>query len=301
MENNHLKNLLLHLRIPFSVFLMPVFWFALTQNSIQNSLQNHSENGQNVWLIFIILHLLVYPSSNGYNSYMDNDTESIGGIKTPPKVPKSMFLVSVLLDFVAIIATFSFFSLNAALILISYILASRAYSYRGIRLKKYPVIGFLTVAIFQGCVIFSLLDYIFNDGFDISTRWWLSLAISFLLVGAGYPLTQVYQHKQDKADDVQTLSLLLGVRGTFVFSAILFALLGVFLSVFLLFFGKNANNGFTDLLVLSGCLAPVAWFFGRWFWLCFKDETNANFENTMRMNLIGSVGLNLFFLILLLK
>ena len=37
----------------------------------------------NAALIFVILHILVYPASNGYNSYMDRDEGSIGGLKNP--------------------------------------------------------------------------------------------------------------------------------------------------------------------------------------------------------------------------
>src|ERR1700684_1733623 len=63
------------LRFHFSFFLMPVYWFALSQvvnPDIKRAL-----------LIFIILHILIYPSSNGFNSYMDRDEGSIGGLKSP--------------------------------------------------------------------------------------------------------------------------------------------------------------------------------------------------------------------------
>ncbi|MFI5187293.1 MAG: prenyltransferase, partial [Chitinophagales bacterium] len=53
------------LRFHFSLFLLPVFLFALSQlNTI---------NWQNAAIVFFILHVLVYPASNGYNSYMDRD------------------------------------------------------------------------------------------------------------------------------------------------------------------------------------------------------------------------------------
>src|SRR6516164_3838752 len=82
------------LRFHFSFFLMPVFWFALTQ-IIQ------IDWGRAV-LIFFILHLLVYPSSNGYNSYMDSDQSSIGGLKNPPQPSMQLFYLSVLMDLIAI-------------------------------------------------------------------------------------------------------------------------------------------------------------------------------------------------------
>jgi UbiA prenyltransferase family len=288
MDTNF-RNLLLHLRLPFSVFLMPVFWFALSQTK--------STDYTYILVIFLVLHLLVYPSSNGYNSYMDNDTESIGGIKNPPKVPKIMFLVSVCMDFLAFCIVLFYFKIAVAVLLLAYILASRAYSYRGIRLKKYPIIGFLTVAIFQGCVVLTMVLWAINGSVLFDSQWFLSIFIAFLLIGAGYPLTQIYQHKQDSDDGVKTLSLLLGIRGTFVFSAVLFAMLGAGLVTFFMLFGRGVG----DVVLLAICLSPVAFYFVNWMRKTFLDPKNADFEHTMTMNKIGSLFLNLFFILLILK
>ena len=82
------------LRFHFSFFLMPVYWFALTQ------LVNI--NWANAALIFFILHVLVYPSSNGYNSYMDRDTSPIGGLENPLQPTKHLFFVTVAMDVTAV-------------------------------------------------------------------------------------------------------------------------------------------------------------------------------------------------------
>jgi 1,4-dihydroxy-2-naphthoate octaprenyltransferase len=106
---------------------MPVYWFALGQvNKI---------NWRDASIIFIILHLLVYPASNGYNSYMDRDTGSIGGIKNPLQPTKQLFYVSVIMDVFSIAVSF-FITPVFAVGILFYILASRAYSYRNIRLKN---------------------------------------------------------------------------------------------------------------------------------------------------------------------
>jgi hypothetical protein len=289
--SDEFKNNIIHLRIAFSFFLMPVFWFALWQG-------NASEfNIVNMFVLFSVLHLLVYPSSNGYNSYMDNDTESIGGIKSPPKVPKSMFLLSLCLDAIALTSILYFCGKIVLLLLLAYVLASRAYSFRGIRLKKYPIIGFLTVALFQGCIIYILIVLAVFGTIQFDLNFVLGISISFLLVGAGYPLTQVYQHKQDQEDHVKTMSLLLGIKGTFVFSCILFGLLGIGLGLFFLIH----HSPWTDYGLLAICLAPVLYVFNVWMIDCFRDEKNASFERTMKMNKIGALGLNLFFIIYLLK
>src|ERR1035437_2904734 len=79
-----------HLRLAFSFFLLPVFLFALSQS-------NHVSWSHAI-IAFAILHLLIFPSSNGYNSYQDKDESSIGGLKYPPKVTKDLFYVTLLMD-----------------------------------------------------------------------------------------------------------------------------------------------------------------------------------------------------------
>ena len=144
------KSTITLLRIPFSFFLMPVFFFALSQVP--------EINYTKAILIFIILHFIMYPASNGYNSYMDSDEESIGMLEKPPKPTRQLFYLTAVLDIMAVVLSF-FVNLIFALCIIANILASRAYSYRGIRLKKYPVTGFLTVIIFQGAIHFIILIF----------------------------------------------------------------------------------------------------------------------------------------------
>src|ERR1035437_1166467 len=82
------------LRFHFSFFLMPVYWFALSQVV--------SKNWGSAVLIFMILHFLVYPASNGYNSYMDRDEGSIGGLKNPPQPERQLFQITLFMDLAAI-------------------------------------------------------------------------------------------------------------------------------------------------------------------------------------------------------
>src|SRR5262245_34038286 len=83
------------LRIPFSFFLSPIYFFSLAQVP--------AINWQNVIVVFVILHVLIYPASNGYNSYMDRDTESIGGLEKPPPPSRQLFYVTIFLDLAGII------------------------------------------------------------------------------------------------------------------------------------------------------------------------------------------------------
>ena len=272
------------LRIPFSVFLSPLYFFSLSQVP--------DINWGKAVLIFFILHLLIYPASNGYNSYMDRDTESIGGLENPPLPSRQLFLITIVLDSAAILLSFLISPLFAGVALL-YIGASKAYSYRGIRLKKYPVIGYLTVIIFQGALTFAL---VYAGSNADTTLWvpWQGMVICALLIGGFYPLTQIYQHKQDLADGVPTISYKLGYTGTFVFCALVYALAWSFMAQFFIHI-KEINK----LLVISILFLPVIVYFINWFLLVRKNNAAANFKNTMTMNWIAAACTNTAFIILL--
>ena len=272
------------LRFHFSFFLLPVYLFALSQVPAINVL--------NAALIFVILHLLVYPSSNAYNSYMDRDEGSIGGIEKPLQPTRQLFTVSVLMD-ICSVALSLLVSGYFALGILLYILASRAYSYRGIRLKKYAVAGYLTVVIFQGAVTFFLVYHGSSEAKTLQVPEPGLLAAS-LLIGGFYPLTQVYQHEADHKDGVRTISMALGYRGTFVFTGIIYSC-----AMTVLFFYFTGIQKLENFLILATVMAPIVVYFFIWTAKVWKNVCYADFKHTMRMNLLASVCTNLAFLTLL--
>lgn len=279
-----LKSTIQLLRFHFSYFLMPVYWFALTQ------LVNI--NWPRAILIFFILHVLVYPSSNGYNSYMDRDSTPIGGVKKPLPPTKQLFYATVLMDALAIAFSFiisSWFALGTFI----YITASRMYSYRGIRLKKYPVWGYLTVIIFQGALVFWMVYHGSHEYLKTSMPLTAMIAAS-LLIGGFYPLTQIYQHKQDLEDGIKTISYQLGYKKTFLFCALIYALAMMFLAY--VFFSSLM---FTQFFIFLLFLLPVIVYFLWWAVQVWKTETAADFVHTMRMNVLASTCTNAAFITVL--
>jgi len=270
------------LRFPFSYFLMPVYWFALS--FVQDI------NWPRAILIFVLLHVLLYPSSNGYNSYMDRDEESIGMLEKPPKPTTQLFWLTAVLDIVAILLSF-LVNLYFTICITANILASRAYSYRGIRLKKYPVIGFLTVIVFQGAVTYYMV-YIGASAAPDAVPW-LGMLTSSFLFGGFYPLTQVYQHEQDHRDGVRTISYLLGVNGTFIFSGIMYALSEIVLLLYFLSVDSLYQFGLLQLFFV-----PVVWYFFYWWKKVRQDKANASFHYAMRMNLVAATSTNIGFILL---
>lgn len=272
------------LRFHFSFFLLPVYLFALSQVPFIDTID--------ALLIFFILHFLVYPSSNGYNSYMDRDETPIGGLGKPMQPTKELFRVSVIMDILAIGLSF-LVSYWFAICIIAYIAASRAYSYRGIRLKKYPIVGYLTVVIFQGSVTFFMVYH----GSHIDKTLAVppaGIIAAGLLIGGFYPLTQVYQHEADRKDGVETISARLGYRGTFIFTAVVYTLAMSVLAW--LFFHNGEEKKFA---VLATLMLPILVYFFRWAGKVWKDVHNADFRNTMRMNLLASFCTNIAFFTIL--
>ncbi|MBC7866323.1 MAG: UbiA prenyltransferase family protein [Gloeobacteraceae cyanobacterium ES-bin-316] len=263
---------------------MPVYWFALSQVIELNKMH--------ALLIFIILHLLVYPSSNGYNSYMDRDTQSVGGIKNPLQPTRQLFYTTIALDMIALLLSLviSFYFFAGILIFIA---ASRAYSYRGIRLKQYPIAGYLTVLLCQGALVFFLVKHGASQSKVLPVSWSAMIGSS-LLIGAFYPLTQIYQHVQDAEDGVTSISAKLGYRGTFVFSAIVFMLSMTSLAWY---FGNNLE--LDHFLIMQICMFPALVYFFWWMKKVFSNQNAANFKNTMVMNIIGSVCSNAAFMSIL--
>jgi 4-hydroxybenzoate polyprenyltransferase len=277
------RSAIAHLRFVFSLFLMPVYLFAFSQ-----SIAIHPGN---VLLVFLIWHVLAFPASNGYNSYFDKDEESIGLLDKPPVVDISLYYFSLLLEVSGFLLGF-LVSWQFAFAVLLYGIMSKLYSHPKTRLKKYPIISFLTVFIFQGCFVY-WTTYTALSGSSLFAGWTSDMliagAICSCLIGASYPLTQVYQHGEDGRRGDITISILLGYKGSFIFSGALFGT-GIILS----FIYWNAHNMLDYFYFFLFCSAPVFVFFNWWFYKVGQSTANADFKNAMRMNFI-SAGCMLFY------
>lgn len=285
---NNLINTIKLLRFPFSFFLLPVslFSFYYIQPEFNSSLV----------LVILIWHILVFPASNGYNSYNDQDEGPIGGLATPPKPTKSLLYVVNCMDISAIALSF-LLTFQFTVFVTLYILFSRLYSYRQIRIKQYPIGGFLVVFIFQGAWIFcaNIVALSSTQLFLNPTIIFSAIACSFFIATI-YPLTQIYQHDADKADGVKTLSMVLGKKGTFIFSGSMF-----FIATLFVFLSFNSIHQISNFWLYNFIMLPATVYFLVWAVLSFKKETHINFKNTMSMLMLSSFLSNIYFTVLLIK
>jgi 1,4-dihydroxy-2-naphthoate octaprenyltransferase len=276
-----------HLRLPFSFLLLPVFLLALA--TVPQVLPVPA-----IGALFLI-HFVLYPSSSAYNSLQDQDEGPIGGLERPPPPPATLGPLTLFMDLsgmaLSLLISPLFTGCYAATVVLS-----RLYSYRGVRLKKYPFLGYLVVVFTQGGLTY-FMSFVAISGCLPARVPVLGMAVSTVLLGAFYPVSQIYQHRQDAKDGVRTLSALLGVRGTFIWCAVFygaaFALLGYWFVV----------SGWQHVLpfLLVGFLPVIFWFL-KWAFQCFQNPEGASFRNTMQMSWRAAVCTNIsFFAVFLLR
>lgn len=283
-----IRNTIVLLRLPFSVFLLPITLFSLY--FIQPELTVE------LILVLFIWHFLVFPSSNAYNSFNDRDTGPIGALEAPPPPSKLLLHTANAMDAMAIILSMLVNYYFAALVVL-FIVVSRLYSYRNIRLKKYPILAFIIVCICQGSGVFcaNVLGLASIDLLIQPSVIYAAIAC-FLFIGTLYPITQIYQHEADSQDGVKTISYVLGKKGTFVFSGIFFLLATFF--IYLSFQGYHTIGNFW---LFNLIMLPVTIYFITWAIRSFKNTAQVNFKNTMLMLILSATFNNIFFLILLIK
>lgn len=274
------------MRVPFSIYLMPMFWLAV-------AMYPRAEIGYSVQ-VFFILHLLLYPASNGFNSYHDRDTGPVGGLAAPPPPNKQLFWLVALFDVAALVWAWTlglpFF--NWVLV---YTLASKAYSWPRIRLKADAVLGTATVVILQGAGTYIMvLAGLQMCSCEFNNWWhWLAAAGASITLLGNYPLTQVYQHEQDAAAGDMTLSRKLGLLGTFRWAQAFMAIGGVMVGA-----GLYHTTGLAGPIALLVAQAPALIHFQKWQAAVAADSTAANHKNAMRMNQLASLGFSLALMML---
>jgi 1,4-dihydroxy-2-naphthoate octaprenyltransferase len=170
-----------------------------------------------------------------------------------------------------------------------------AYSHPAIRIKKYPWASWFIAGFFQGYFTFAMA-YAGLSGLSWSTLVKPHVIIPGLLTSlmlwGSYPLTQVYQHGEDSRRGDLTLSLKLGIKGTFYFANFFFIVTGIAFSWY--FIDKNQGD---VLWVYLGAMAPIILYFLIWFsFIRINPEKYATYSWAMGMNVISALFLNAFFI-----
>ena len=284
MAPNPFLSTLLHLRLPFFFFLLPIFLFGL-------SLAASVDPGR-AWAAFFIIHFLLYPASHAFNTWYDRDEGPVGGMATPPPVYPSLIWTAWILDALVLTSCW-FLGWEFFVCMVAYTLGSKLYSWKVTRLKKRPIAGWLGVGLVQGALTFLAVV----QGVGTPKEWsdpllWLGAATAALFLLGVYPITQVYQHEEDALHGDLTISRLVGIRGTFLLAAsFLAAAVAAFVVQFVL------GPGWPIAFLFLTLQTPTLVFFLWWAMAVWKDPSKASFSLTMVMNLLASGLMNVFFLL----
>ncbi len=155
-----------------------------------------------------------------------------------------------------------------------YTLGSKLYSWKVTRVKKRPIAGWLGVGLIQGALTF--VAVVQSVG---TPRWWSDPALwagaltAALFLWGVYPMTQIYQHREDERHGDLTLSRLVGVRGTFVVAALfLGAAVASFVALFVV------GKGWSTALFFLGLQSPTLVYFLWWAFDVWKGPGQGRFS-----------------------
>jgi 1,4-dihydroxy-2-naphthoate polyprenyltransferase len=174
-------------------------------------------------------------------------------------------------------------------------MASRAYSYRKIRLKQYPFIGYLTVVVFQGAVTYWLVYHGSSEALYTrasTKRNGCSQFIDWRVLSAHTNLSA--QSRCSRWCGNHQLQIRLS-SGTFLFCAVVYTVAMAFLRVYAFFSSLLIAQFFVLLIFFS----PILVYFFWWAAKVWEHTEAADFTKTMRMNILASSCTNLGFITVL--
>ena len=175
------------------------------------------------WIMFIIqylnVHILLFGGLTAYNSFWDKDKGPIGGLKNPPKIENWMHNASLGLQIagliIALFVNYYFASLYFLVMVLSIF-----YSHPKIRWKGKPLLSFIPVGLGTGLLSFYMGYLAFGAG-KLDYFTFLAGIGTTLIIISMYPISQVYQIKQDKNKNIRTFANYYGlekVRRLFIFA-----------------------------------------------------------------------------------
>ena len=276
------RSSLRHLRVPFSLFLLPVYLMALVLTPGSDLFKAAG--------IFVSLHLFLYPGSSGFNAFYDRDRSSIGMLENPPEVTPDLLGLSLLLKTAAVLTALSAGPVMACGCLL-YAVASVLYSWDRVRIKKHPFAGWLLTGIGQGFVMsVTMVVSLPATGPALPSPLQLAGAASVsVMILAASPLFEIFQHEEDALRGDLTISRFAGVRGTLILSGTLFAVSTTGLAVII---GSTMSGFIVRLFLFS--LAPALTLFIRVLIRFFRRGIAPGYRAVMPIALAASGGLNGF-------
>jgi 4-hydroxybenzoate polyprenyltransferase len=279
-----IRDLLIHLRLPFQLLLAPIFLWGYFLADGQPDLD--------FWLAFAAFHVFLYGGMTAFNSYYDRDEGPVGGLAKPPPVRSALLPFSLIVQCLGGLLA-ALVNLGFLLIYLVIFVMGLAYSLPHIRLKGRPLLGLATVGLGQG-VLASLGGWVTAepDLTRVDGLAWLGiLAVTLITIGF-YPLTQIYQIDEDLARGDWTFSAWAGPRRAF-----LFALAIQSMAVILLADVMNRLLGPGEALIVAGFYGVLLVATVYWAYTFDQARVMNNYRWVMGINGLTSLGFTGFLIL----
>ena len=242
---------------------------------------------------FFLWHLGLYGGATAFNSYWDKDEGPIGGLKNPPPMRPWMRWASFIM--MVLPAPYLLYDINSAILPIAvfgiYTLSFFlfwAYSSPILRWKGHPYLSVLVIFFSTGTNGF-LLGYFAGSETSFSLHSVLAaLGVASILVSL-YPISQLFQLKEDRNRGDKTFALQVGVEGVRIFYFTMYA------------FGS---------FLVSGCLWLVSYKLALFFFIASGtgfivtnsvlkrlEGTSKEYKQIMRIKYLSSFSFLLYILV----
>ena len=279
----HAKNFVVHLRLPFQLTLAPfMLWGAAI---------SHARLDAHFALAFVTLQVCFYGGTTAFNSHYDKDEGPVGGIEAPPPpgpwlLPGSVILQVLGLGLAAVVG------LRFFVACLVYAVLGVLYSHPSTRLKARPFGSWAVVMVGQGA-LGALAGFVATGASHLTAEAAWGLAGAAILVGALYPLTQLFQTEEDGARGDRTAAMVLGRQGTCLASIAL----SVAGAACMALSARSGGRPVDAVLLGLACLPMIA---GA-IWACRPLDVRAMFRRVTVVQVGAGAGFGLYTLLRLLS
>ena len=273
-------NFILHLRLHYQ-------FFILSGGYLMGGVLAGDMNNTQYLLQFLNVHILLFGGATAFNSWWDKDTGPIGGLKHPPKMEPWMHKLSLGFMFFGLIWAVAVGIIYAGIYLVSLFLFWVYSSPHG-RWKGHPLKSLIAIGVSTG--LNSVLLGTLAAGGQITPMVLLGSFGAMLILLSLYPVSQVYQEKDDRQRGDKTFAITYGLKVVKQFFAGNFAA-GSFLVVLV----SYLINPYYGMLLFVGCtisgilLSKI---------IAQLTGNDGEYKIVMKMKFLASLSFVLCFLIL---
>lgn len=269
----------LHLRLHYQ-------FFILSGGYLLSALFIDEINWQQFWTQFLNVHVLLFGGATAYNSFWDKDEGPIGGLKSPPKMTRWMWIVSLAIQFIGLAWAYTI-GINYSLIYLLSLVLFWLYSTPLARWKGKPLLSLVAIGISTGTNSF-LLGYLAGGENRITfSEDAIAFGVACIILSL-YPASQIYQVEEDRKRGDVTFAMKYGLKTVRIFYSIMFLIGASTLSFFL--YLEDAILG-----LIFGVLSLCS-FSGIAFILSKLEGKKSEYGKVMKIKFLASLSFVLFIL-----